>query len=70
MNEERDNIVKSLKDRQICVVKFYVHSTGSLILIKGVHETLVRGLAYSSFFSSPAKTTLSGQGYGFCWWRR
>ena len=22
------------------------------------------------FFSSPAKPTLSGQGYGFCWWRR
>ena len=22
------------------------------------------------FFSSPAKTTLSGQGYVFCWWRR
>ena len=22
------------------------------------------------FFSSPAETTLSGQGYGFCWWRR
>ena len=22
------------------------------------------------FFFSPAKTTLSGQGYGFCWWRR
>ena len=22
------------------------------------------------FFSSPAKTTLSGQFYGFCWWRR
>ena len=21
------------------------------------------------FFSSPTKTTLSGQGYGFCWWR-
>ena len=22
------------------------------------------------FFLSPAETTLSGQGYGFCWWRR
>ena len=27
------------------------------------------GLAYSLFFS-PAKTTLLGQGYGFCWWQR
>ena len=34
------------------------------------HSSSLRtGLAHSSFFSSPAKTTLSGQGYGFCWWR-
>ena len=35
------------------------------------HSSLLScGLAYSSFFSSPAKTTLSGQGYWCCWWRR
>ena len=27
-------------------------------------------LAHSSIFFFPAKTTLSVQGYGFCWWRR
>ena len=34
------------------------------------YSLLSCGLAYSSFFSFPAKTMLSEQGYGCCWWRR
>ena len=35
------------------------------------HSSPVRTwLSVLFFFSSPAKTTLSGQGYGFCWWQR
>ena len=34
------------------------------------HSPLSTWLSVLFFFSSPAKTTLTGRGYGFCWWRR
>ena len=59
-------------------VLFLKKPTASL---RGDHELQPQSWARSSFplsawlsvlffFSSPAKTTPSGQGYEFCWWRR
>ena len=67
----KDGWVISLKNQRHPWEEIMSYSHSRKPDLPATHSTLLSTwLSYSTIFSSTAKTTLSRQGYGFCWWRR
>ena len=49
---------------------FHVSFSADVHLLVFIFHIVTSHRQYFFRSNSPAKTTLSGQGYGFCWWRR
>ena len=72
------NICTVPKEDEFFFLKNLRHPRGEIIsyshslkpYLPVTHSSSVSKKPHSSPVSSPAKNTLSGQGYGFCWWRR